>query len=200
MFSCIATGKHWRTFERAKTSCPSSIDPMKSKCSGKFKDAAARGWRERQEAEERAHPRRGNSDRRRTHGECRNLWRIHQAQVCLPAHRTFPRCLNAQRGQPVGRRLDAPARHNCQGRAVAPQVVVQLLTVRNDPFAPEDVEYLTCKALGISPEYFHSEQFIEDLDEVLTRELWQPENMLAYQLHAPNNAPAPDRDVRKHAL
>ncbi|RHY29866.1 hypothetical protein DYB32_004791 [Aphanomyces invadans] len=49
-------------------------------------------------------------------------------------------------------------------------------TVRNDPFAPDDVEYLTCKAL-----YFHSDQFIEDRDEVLTRELWQPENMLAYQ-------------------
>ncbi|ETW00689.1 hypothetical protein H310_07248 [Aphanomyces invadans] len=54
-------------------------------------------------------------------------------------------------------------------------------TVRNNPFAPDDVEYLTCKALGISPEYFHSDQFIEDRDEVLSRELWQPENMLAYQ-------------------
>ncbi|CAK4722403.1 unnamed protein product [Aphanomyces euteiches] len=54
-------------------------------------------------------------------------------------------------------------------------------SVRGLPYSKEDVQYLTLKALGITEDYFLSEQFVEDREEVLRRELWVPENLEEYQ-------------------
>ncbi|KAF0682541.1 Aste57867_25339 [Aphanomyces stellatus] len=53
--------------------------------------------------------------------------------------------------------------------------------VRGLAYSADDVEYLTCKALGISRDYFWSDQFVEDRDDVLGRALYEPSNLDAYE-------------------
>ncbi|KDO16889.1 hypothetical protein SPRG_17391 [Saprolegnia parasitica CBS 223.65] len=49
------------------------------------------------------------------------------------------------------------------------------------PYAPEAALYLTCKALDITEDYFHSEQFPHNRDDVLARQLWEPNHLATFQ-------------------